>query len=157
MKLNMLYRSWKAVNAMTLQGSFVKFSKVQDIVCFCPFLDWLIQLQGQKCSVSIGVKVVSKHSKRKKGSFKTMKTCIDYRGIFIVPILSALFLTNFSKTGLLINILKQNMSNFRDGVQIKRERMYSSRQFIFTERTYWSLKVYGWAVVAYIFLTLRNV
>ena len=70
MKSDVLYRNWKAVNAMTLQGSFVKFSKIQNMVCFCLFLDWLIPLQGQKCSVRIGVNLDQNNQKEKRNHLK---------------------------------------------------------------------------------------
>ena len=145
-----MYRKWKAVNAMTIQGSFVKFSKIQDMVCFCPFLDWLIpNLQGQMCSVRIGVNVGSKHSKRKKDdfTFKTMKTCIGeyslsqfYQHYFWETSQKQDYsLIYWNKICLIFIVVSRSKGN------------RCSRQFIFTERTYWSLEVYGWGVVAYIF------
>ena len=58
----------------------------------------LIPLKAQKWSLKIGVNFGSKHSKKKKGSFTSLKI---YRGIFIVPIISIIF-ENFSKTRLLL-------------------------------------------------------
>ena len=149
MKSNVLYRNWKAVNAMTLQGSFVKFSKIQDMVCFCPFLNWLIPLQGQKYSIRIGVNFGSKHSKRKKDHLKVWKLVLE-------NIHCPNYQHHFWETS-----QKQDYSlmYWNKICQIFRSKGNSKvyRQFIFTENTYWSLKVYGWAVVAYIFWTLRNV
>ena len=58
------------VNAVILQGSFVKFSKMQEMVYFCPSLQWLLPIKVQKCSLRIGVNFGSKNSKRKKDHSK---------------------------------------------------------------------------------------
>ena len=98
------------VNAVTLQGSFVKFSKMQEMVYFCPFLQWLIPLKAQKCSLKTGVNFGSKHSKRKKGSFINLKS---HKEVFIVPIISIVFEKLF-KNRITPIILKQSMSNFQN-------------------------------------------
>ena len=70
----------------------------------------ILPLKAQKCSLRIGVNFGSKHSKRKKGSFKSLK---NYRGIFIVPIVSIIFEKLLKNR--ITPILKQNMSNFQNG------------------------------------------
>ena len=95
---------------MIIYEVFVKFSKMQEMVYFCPFLQWLISLKAQKCSLRTGVNFGSKHSKRKERSFKDLR---NYRGIFIVPITSNIFEKLLKNR--ITPMLKQNMSNFQNG------------------------------------------